>query len=269
MDKKSKKRQSQEEIIRVQAERRAQYQGPMVEQNGKVSLVMLSCKRLDLLRQTCDALFAHIDEHEQGIDFEYIIVDNGSGKELTDYIDSLGRFDKKIYNGKNRGIAQGLNQGFSAATGEFIFQLEDDWLCNIDKPFIGVALEILKEFDDIGIVRLKATETRKTARNVGETRFTSSGIGVYPWLPTKMPCGAYCFGCGIFKRQAYLYTGPIPFKGIKPRRIEHEYARMFEAYYNGSRAEGLLETFQHIGHRKQSSGWGEMRSRWRKHNASE
>lgn len=255
--------QSHKKIIQEQAEKRAQYQGPMVEQNNKVSLVMLSCRRLHLLQKTCEALFAHIDKHEQNIDFEYIIVDNGSDKELTDYVDSLNRFNKKIYNSKNLGIGRGLNQGFMAATGEFIFQLEDDWLCNMNEPFIGTSLEVLKEFDDIGIVRLKAKETRKTSRNVGETRFTSSGAKVYPWFPTKMPCGVYCFGCGVFKRQAFYYTGQIPTKGIAPRKIEHEYARMFEKYYNGSRVEGLLEAFEHIGGRDKSPGWKEKRDQWR------
>lgn len=263
MNKKSRIRQSQEAIIREQTERRAQYKGPMVKQNGKVSLVMLSCKRLHLLQETCEALFNHIDEHEQNIDFEYIIVDNGSDEELTDYVDSLNRFDKKIYNKKNLGIGRALNQGFMAATGEFIFQLEDDWLCNMKEPFVETALEVLREFDDIGIVRLKATEMRKTARNIGETRLTSSGVEVYPWLPTKMPCGAYCFGCGIFKRQAFYYTGQIPFRGIAPRKIEHEYAKIFAQYYNGARVEGLLEAFGHIGHKQPCSGWREKRDEWR------
>ncbi len=242
-------------ILQEQAENRDSYEGPIVEQNGKLSIVILSCQRLKLLKRTCKSLFAHIDQHESDVELECIIVDNGSGKALRRYVDSLDRFDQKIYNRENQGIDGGLNQGFAVATGEFVFQLEDDWICNVDKPFFGTIIEALREFDDIGLVRLKQTEfTRKTSRNRGEKRHTSSGIEVEPWFPTGQPCGAYCFGCGVFKRQSFLYTGPIP-AGLKPRTIEHAYARMFEQYYNGARIEGLLEAFSHIGDKHATTGW--------------
>lgn len=244
-------------IIEEQRQAQAQYIGPTIEKNGRVSIVILSCKRLHLLRQTCKALFSHIDQYEPSLDIEYILVDNGSDKKLINYAKSV-RFNKVIANPKNLGIAQGLNQGFSVASGEFIFQLEDDWLCNTNLPLIKMSVEVLREFDDIGIVRLKQTELQKMGgRNIGAERQTKTGIKFWPWHPTKMPCGSYCFGCGIFKRQACLYTGPIP-TNTHPRAAELAYARMFEKFYNGARVGGLLEAFVHIGGGVQrSSGWND------------
>lgn len=238
-----------------QTKRRAAYKGPVVEKNGKVSVVMLSCKRLNLLQQTCESLFAHIDKYEQGTDFEYILVDNGSGKELLDYAKSL-RFDKIIANKENKGIGGGYNQGFSAATGEFIWMMEDDWLCETDAPFVQSVIEVLREFEDIGIVRLKKKEmTGLTARNLGEVRTASNGRKVTPWFQTRMPCGAYCFGGGILKRQSFLYTGPIPIGVCHPRAVEHAYAREFEKYYNGAKVEGSEGVLVHIGGEQHSPGW--------------
>lgn len=246
---------NQADILISQKRARKAYSGEIVKCDGKISVVILSCKRKRLLQKTCESLFKHIDTTEPNVDLEYILVDNGSGKDLISWAETQ-RFDKIFANKKNLGIGGGLNQGFAAATGEFIFQLEDDWICNTEQPLLQQSTEVLREFDDIGIVRLKQNElTKGTAgRSIGPTRFTSSGLKVYPWFPTKQPCGAYCFGCGIFKRQAFKYTGLVPYVHYQ-RAIEWAYARQFEKYYNGARVEGLLEAFVHIGGRKATSGW--------------
>ncbi len=233
-----------------------------VECNGKISLVLLSCKRLSLLKETCRALFKHIDELESKINIEYILVDNGSGPETLDFVRSQ-RFDRIITNNQNLGIAAALNQGFTAATGEFIFELQDDWLCNTSSPFIQMSLDVLHEFDEIGIVRLKGTDINNPMRrNEGASQFTSTGVHFWPWFPNETSYGVHCFGCGIWRRQAYLYTGPIP-KECRPRKeklkVEKIYAKMFEKYYSAARIEGVLEAFLHTGCGRrggdESPGW--------------
>lgn len=246
-------------ILEEQRQRRRDYIGPIVEKNGRVSVVILSCKRLDYLKKTCETLFNHIDTHEPDVDIEYILVDNGSRPELLEYVKTQ-RFHKIIDNKKNLGLARGLNQGFTAAVGEFIFQLQDDWTCNTALPLIKMSLEVMHEYEDIGIVRLKQGEQKRKGRNKGEQRQTSSGIKFDSWYPNTTPCGVFCFGCSIFRRQVYLYTGPIySFIPVPERSItEWAYAREFEKHYLAARIQELPDAFIHEGE-EPCPDWGRVK----------
>jgi glycosyltransferase involved in cell wall biosynthesis len=263
------------DIVQQQALRRQSYTGIKAENNQRLSVVFLSCKRFPWLQKTVHHIHTHISKVEFNIKVEYILVDNGSGDGLINWATSTGIFNKIIINEQNEGIAQGYNRGFSAATGEFILQLGDDEICSTQEPFVRMSMDILGEHEDIGIVRLRNDETEKMIKRqqpVGIPRSTVQGVEFYTLFPVNgLPCAVYAFASSLFKRQAYLYTGNIPIvnrpkeslqrKGrpLHPAHLQEiTYAQIFQQYYNGAKIVCIPSVFVHA-RKNRGPGWRDKR----------
>ena len=67
------------------------------------------------------------------LDFEVILVDNGSTDESVDYVESqFSGFVRILRNAENRGFSGGNNQGIKAARGQFIALLNNDAQADCD-----------------------------------------------------------------------------------------------------------------------------------------
>ena len=64
-------------------------------------------------------------------------------------------FDTFLLPAENRGLGANTNAGLRAARGEFILQLQDDWLCDGPPGFIEAAIDVMTERPEIGFVRLR------------------------------------------------------------------------------------------------------------------
>ena len=107
----------------------------------RVSIVMLTCNRLDVTRPAIESLRAHTRQP-----YELIVVDNGSTDGTRAYLDTLERDGVRVIrNPTNRGIAAGWNQGLRAATGDCLMVLNNDvlvagdWLERMVRTAYGVA----------------------------------------------------------------------------------------------------------------------------------
>lgn len=89
-----------------------------------VSVCILSFNRLDYLKETLDS-FRDSCTYPS---LEYVIVDNGSTDEVVEYIKSLEFINKNIFNQENMGMGYAMNQARRVATGEYFFNLENDWI---------------------------------------------------------------------------------------------------------------------------------------------
>ena len=120
---------------------------------------MVTYNRLDLTEKTLNSLLETTD-----VDFELIIVDNGSTDGTQEYLDNfcnntdfnIGsphlKSSKILLNKENLGIAKARNQALKAASG--------DWLCTLDNDVIlpngwlSQSIDILnknKNFASIGV----------------------------------------------------------------------------------------------------------------------
>lgn len=110
----------------------------------KISVVTISFNQAHFLQRCIDSVLS-----QDGVEFEYIVVDPGSTDGSREIINSYGDRIIKVYE-KDAGPADGLNKGFSYATG--------DVLCfiNSDDAFLpGAFLKIVSAFQsggDFGIV---------------------------------------------------------------------------------------------------------------------
>lgn len=91
----------------------------------KVS-VLMSCynSNIDILKISIDSVIRQTFKN-----FEFILIDDGSEKEISNQIIKLSRIDKRIkffQNKKNLGLAKSLNLGINRAQGEYIIRNDDD-----------------------------------------------------------------------------------------------------------------------------------------------
>lgn len=85
----------------------------------ELSVVVLAWDNLHHTRAFVESVRQNTD-----VPYELIIVDNGSEDDAVEYARSTA--DRPILNPENRGFAPGMNQGLTAATGEFVAFCNND-----------------------------------------------------------------------------------------------------------------------------------------------
>ncbi|MBV6432437.1 MAG: hypothetical protein IANPNBLG_02579 [Bryobacteraceae bacterium] len=109
-----------------------------VQHGETLSVIIVNWNRKDLLRACLLSL-----QNQQGVQFEIIVVDNGSSDGSAEMIAQEFRSVKLIENTVNLGFCAANNQGIAAASGEFIALLNNDaeacpnWLYELRRVFDG------------------------------------------------------------------------------------------------------------------------------------
>ena len=115
------------------------FQGFEQSPGGLVSVIIVNWNRRALLESCLRSL-----AREQGVEFEIIVVDNGStdgSRELVQTFIGGQRTVRLIQNPDNRGFCEANNQGIAAARGEFVALLNNDaeaepmWLAHLLAAF--------------------------------------------------------------------------------------------------------------------------------------
>ncbi|HOW28625.1 MAG TPA: glycosyltransferase [Elusimicrobiota bacterium] len=151
---------------------------------GKVSLVILSCKRLPELKRLLSGLVPFFQKIEKYPLIEKILVDNGSGSDLIDYCKKLGFFDHIVAHPKNLGMAGALNDIYPQCNGEFILFVEDDFIIDYSEAFLERCVNLMRERPEVGIIRLKNQNNWwKPTRVISERLVTKTGVPFWLWLP--------------------------------------------------------------------------------------
>lgn len=87
-----------------------------------LSIIILSWNTKDLTRNCLRSIFNNVRD----IDFEVIVVENGSSDGSADMVEKEFPQVKLIRNSENLGFTKGNNQGFKASGGEYILFLNSD-----------------------------------------------------------------------------------------------------------------------------------------------
>ncbi len=87
-----------------------------------VSIIIVNWNERELLRNCLRSIFADT----WAVDFEVIVVDNGSNDGSPEMVRKEFPTAKLIRNSKNEGFVRGLNKGIAAASSEFVVELNND-----------------------------------------------------------------------------------------------------------------------------------------------
>ncbi|MCX6799457.1 MAG: glycosyltransferase, partial [Candidatus Diapherotrites archaeon] len=115
-----------------------------------VSVIVLNMNGIALTRQCLES----VKKNTAYKPVEVIAVDNGSDEENVTGLRELkgkGLIDKLILNKTNLGYSAGVNQGFEAARGKFLFHLDNDTL--VEKGWLEKSLEAARNYQKkVGVV---------------------------------------------------------------------------------------------------------------------
>jgi len=112
-----------------------------------VSVLFLTYKRVDLLRQAVESFYRHTSYPN----LEIVIADDGSRQEIQAEILKL-RADVYALAPQNRGLGANFNQGLKRCRGKYILVIQDDWMCAGPPEYLEEAVGVFEANADLGII---------------------------------------------------------------------------------------------------------------------
>ena len=227
------------------------------EGNMELSVLFLSCRRLDLLRRTFTAIKNHFQNTETHVRPVWICFDNGSSAEDRRLLADM-EFDELILSSDNIGIGPAMNRLIASVRTEYFLNLQDDWLLEnpTQIPFVSQCIKILDSDNKIAQVKLDTYHFLNFKdRALYDGPFhTPDRTGQFFIQNPKLLWGGFTFPPAIAKADALYKVGP--FREDRPFQrgwAESEYSgRSSQTYVVAKSPEMLL--FRHIGD-ESCTGW--------------
>ncbi|MDP2890576.1 MAG: glycosyltransferase family A protein [Bacteroidota bacterium] len=161
----------------------------MQEINNKVTFVLTSCKRFDLLGPTLSSFLKY---NTYPIEEFIIIEDSPAIEKLNQVLKDFPEIKfTTLYNDPQIGQLRSIDRAYSLVKTDYIFHCEDDWLF-YRHSFIEKSFSILHENDKIINVWLREqNDTNKHPLEM-EVNHTKDGVG-YKYLQTGFQDGFHGF----------------------------------------------------------------------------
>jgi GT2 family glycosyltransferase/glycosyltransferase involved in cell wall biosynthesis len=138
----------------------------------KVSVVLVNFRGID---DTLNAIESIRETHYPKDQLELVVVDNASGDNSLDKLNSLGNQIVLIESPENLGFSGGVNLGVSKSSGEIIGLLNNDARCDVN--WISSAVETFAEDKDIASVASKVLTWDGSAVDFVDGSLTWYGMG--------------------------------------------------------------------------------------------
>ena len=232
-----------------------------------ITILILSCKRLGSLKRLISSIkpfFKNIDTFKK---VEFVLVDNGSNKELLEWCRSTNFFTRIIHFKKNLGMCEALNSAYKEINSEFILLLEDDFVIDYQKPFLKNCINIFREYPEIGIIRLKNQNNwGKKHRIIGPIRKTKNDTKFWTWLPSlNGKLNVWAAGSVMFRKISYLHLGEIHCSlNFSRSQNKHQgvyyeeiYGKKFNKIWLAAKIKNCYP-FVQLERDSESPGWGEF-----------
>ena len=105
-----------------------------------LTVIFFSCRRLKLLYQSVKAF---LDSNTYPF-VDFIIVNDSGDEKIWDELERMIPKATFVFNDKNVGLMQSIDNGYAKVKTDYVVHFEDDWCCNGKKGFIEQAMEIMR-----------------------------------------------------------------------------------------------------------------------------
>jgi len=219
----------------------------MEDKEKKVTVVLTSCGRLDLLERTINSFLAlNTYPIEQ-----YILNDDSGNREVhKKLVDIYGDLFTLILPSEKKGQSKALDRMYRLADTEYIVGLEDDWLFEGNPNFTSNSIEILQNRSDIHQIWFR--DFKDHGHPVEPFENDCNGIK-YKMLQTGYlgAWNGFSWNPRICRKSDWVKFFPNGFNEIK-----EEYHCNIHAGKQGYRAATLLETScRHIGYQQHTKDY--------------
>lgn len=126
-----------------------------------LSIIIVNWNTKELIKKCIESIFNTTQQDE--LNYEVIVIDNGSAEGSLEYLQSLGNKIVLISNETNRGYAAACNQGMKQALGKYILLLGSDTL--MLKDTLKTCVDYLDNNMKAGAVGCKLLNPDGTAQN--------------------------------------------------------------------------------------------------------
>ena len=186
----------------------------------RITFVMTSCGRPDLLRRTIDSFFRHNDYPIE----KYIIIEDSSDETMKDWLlENYGSVFEVIFNKPKLGQIKSVDRAYSKVQTPYIFHCEDDWQF-FRGHFISESLSVLREDPKIVQVWLRDlwdTNTHPPERTILRTEdavlYRRITFDHHGWH-------GFSFNPGLRRKADYDIIGSYEAVGYQYVNIGHEKA---------------------------------------------
>lgn len=226
-----------------------------------LSVLVLSCRRIDLLQKTIFAARSHFATLEGDLEPAWICFDNGSSDSEQQELTGM-EWDVLTLSNRNQGIGPAMNRMVAMVRTPYILNLQDDWL--IENPmkicFARQCMDIMTNNPKIAQVKLDAHHFLDFHdRNSYDGPFHNSSQCTFYVQNPHMLWGGFTFPPAIARTEALWEIGP--FREDQPSRrgwAESEYSSRFSQSFLCAKSPDML-LFKHIGV-EASPGWANSRN---------
>ncbi|HVW82863.1 MAG TPA: polysaccharide deacetylase family protein [Candidatus Paceibacterota bacterium] len=230
-----------------------------------VSIGIFACNRFDLLQETCAALARYLAEYGGNWKHEVLLFHDGQNEEIERWARANPLFDRVFFNSENRGLSHNINRfWFEESRGTWLFDLEDDWLCEFKNDFVGNGLAILAEDERVGCVKFERrypddwkawrTTFKAGTRMLSARVFQTAGHHRY-----RLICRApYANSCALYRFSSLALTGRLRDDRVNRRAQEGEYIRKYDRLWLGAQGASAKDhPFLHTGDGRSVETWNQ------------
>ena len=237
--------------------------GQLFCERGLFSILFLACGRPDVTRRSLLATLDCVKKFAGEV--ELICIENGKNETNLAFFNDIPVERKVVISQDNYGINHGLNQAWAISRGEACMIHENDWEPHKIVDFFGIALDILNEKKDVGIIQLRSIWDNNEQWGRGKPEYwpwdlsekTNLECNIKVWkektskgheyLISDFP-NAFNNNPMIMRKQLYNECGPYPEPevGTDPRHGETLYQEKVRS--TGAIAAHInLDLYYHIG----------------------
>lgn len=176
----------------------------------RYSVVLTSCGRFDLLRQSIASLLGHIDGKPE----KFVVTEDTGDPAVRQVLSDFDAPFDLVLNAEHQGQMRSIDLGYARVTSPYVFHMEDDWEF-LRSGFIAESAALLDADPDISMVGLRERRALNP-RLHGVPEEELAGLRIFRDRDLHPEYGGHCFNPGLRRRADIEALMPLAERGYEP-----------------------------------------------------